>query len=450
MNTPQNQNHFGGTNPEAPSSSKSQQGKPKNRQNSWFLVTYAWKNLSRHRKRTMITAGAIAFGLMFYLFLDAWLLGAELDSKRNLRRYETSSARVYHRDNWETWNRLRLTHLIESPQEVLDLIRAQGFRATPRVSFQADLIVQENPFPTDGSITVRAFGIDVIEEQRVYSIGNFIESGRYPEPGEYGLVLGAWLARELGAEIGYPITLVTRTREGFFQTLDLEVMGIVNTPNPMVNRTNVFLPIEVVNWELQMAGAVTDINIAMGDRVNTRQTSAQLEAALNHRPELGVYPWEEIASDFLALSATKEGASSIMLFLVFIIAAVGISNTMLMAVFERIKELGTLRAIGMRNKDIRNMFLMEAGGIGFLGSVMGLALGSVLIAYVTYVGIDLSFIMTEDVDFGYRLIGVMYGAWNPQTMVLAFFVGILMSAVVAYLPTRRALNLGITECLRDD
>ncbi|NCN04015.1 MAG: FtsX-like permease family protein [Spirochaetales bacterium] len=415
-----------------------------------FILSYSWKNLSRHRKRTLITASAIASGLALYLFMDAWLLGAEMDSQRNLRRYETSSARVYHQDNWEVWERLRLSNLIENPAQVVDTIENLGYTAAPRVSFQADVIVYENPYPTDGSMTIRAYGIDVAADNRVFSLANFVDEGRYPEAGEYGAVIGAGLARTLGAEVGFPLTLVTRTREGYYQTLDLVITGIVNTPNPIVNRANIYIPLEVIDQELQMAGAVTEIIIGISETENTQKAAQRIQAAISqNRPELQTYPWEEIAADFLALAATKSGGSSIMLFLVFIIAAVGISNTMLMAIFERVRELGTLRALGMRNRDIRLMFLLEAGGIGFIGSVVGLVFGSILIAFVTYIGVDFTALL-GDMDIGYRINGIMYGTWHPQAMVTAFFVGIFMAALVAYLPTRRALKMGITDCLRDE
>ena len=76
----------------------------------------AWKNLSRYRKRTIITASAIAFGLAVYIFMDGWLKGAETESERNLVLYETSSSRVVTREYWDDRQRMPLASAIEDPR----------------------------------------------------------------------------------------------------------------------------------------------------------------------------------------------------------------------------------------------------------------------------------------------------------------------------------------------
>jgi len=415
--------------------------------NGFFLFKMAWKNLFRHGKRTLITAGAIASGLAIFLFIDSWLLGMEMDSQRNLRLFETASARIYQEENFASRQRLRLTHVIENPQEVLELLEDQGFQGAPRISFMGDLTVFQDPYPSDGNLKVFSHGIDLEKDQEVFALHQYLAQGRYPEKGEFGILLGSWIARELGAQVGYPLTLLTRTREGYFQTMDLVVTGILDTPNPLVNRSHVYLPLDIAAQELQMEGLVTEINIAFPPWTNTEHTVKELQDILRNSPELQVYSWEELAADFLALADTKSKGTSLVLFMVFLIAAVGISNTMLMAIMERVRELGTLRAIGMRNRDIAWLFTLEAGGIGLIGSLMGLGFGSILIAFVTHIGIDFGALL-GDMDFGYRVTGVMYGTWNPQGMVLAFLVGILMAAGVAFLPTRRALRSSITDCLR--
>ncbi|WP_052078837.1 ABC transporter permease [Spirochaeta lutea] len=437
-----------------------------------FIFTLSWKNLSRHKKRTIITASAIAFGLSMYLFLDAWLLGAELDSERNLIWYETSSARVHNPEYWENRERLELKHVISQPARVIQEIEELGYPAAPRTVFRADLAVRQDPFPTDGSMQVRVYAIDPQRDDQVFRLSRTIEEGgplsgpgleglaQDGSPGETGTeglsdelpgaLIGRWLAEDLGAEVGYPITLITRTREGFYQTIDLEIQGILNSPNPMINRGTVFISLGTADRALQMQGAVTEVNIRMPDRADTYSAAAQLEEDLSGvNGGLGVYPWQEIARDYIAMSSTKRQGSGLMLFLVFIIAAVGISNTMLMVVFERTRELGTLRAIGMKDGDIRLNFLFEAGGIGILGGLGGLVMGSLLVAFVTYIGVDFSF-MLRDIDIGYRLSGVMYGAWHPAAMIGGFALCVIMTMVVAYFPTRRALDMEITDCLRDE
>jgi len=93
------------------------------------------------------------------------------------------------------------------------------------------------------------------------------------------------------------------------------------------------------------------------------------------------------------------------------------------------------------------VLLLEAGGIGLIGSTGGLLLGGALVFYLTHWGIDFGSLMGR-MDVGYRINGVFRGAWNPSTMVVAFVAGIAISVTVSLIPASRALRRGITECLR--
>jgi ABC-type lipoprotein release transport system permease subunit len=136
-----------------------------------------------------------------------------------------------------------------------------------------------------------------------------------------------------------------------------------------------------------------------------------------------------------------------MLFLVFLIAAVGVSNTMLIAVYERIREFGTMRALGMDDAAIRAAMVLEAGAIGLLGSLAGVAAGAAATWWLVTWGIDMSGLY-GDMNIGYRVTGIFRGAWNPGTMVAAVIFGIAASMAIALLPARRALKLDVAQCLR--
>jgi ABC-type lipoprotein release transport system permease subunit len=120
---------------------------------------------------------------------------------------------------------------------------------------------------------------------------------------------------------------------------------------------------------------------------------------------------------------------------------------MLMAIYERIRELGMMRAMGMRDSEVRNAFLLEAAGIGFIGSTLGIIIGSLANIPLTNGGIDLGSMM-RDMDMGYRITGIMRGIWEIRTIAGAFLTGITLSVLVALVPTRRALKKEITDCLR--
>jgi putative ABC transport system permease protein len=409
-----------------------------------FMLTLAWKNLSRYRKRTIITASAIAFGLAVFIFMDGWLKGAETESERNLVLYETSSSRIVTREYWEERERLPLASAIEDPEDVITALRAAGIPAVPRTLFAGEAIVEE------GSMPVRVIAVDPGRDEDVFAFRSTLESGRFLAPGEPGALLGAWLADDLGLAVGDALTITTRTRTGFHQTLDLEVVGIINCPNPAVNKGTVFMPLDTADTLMEMEGTVTEIDMRYRDyRQAARINAGTVAPVLAAFPSLRVADWKDLSADYLGISSAKKGGSSVILLLVFIIAAVGVSNTMLMTIYERVRELGMMRAMGMRDREIRRIFLLEAAGIGAVGSLAGVALGAAVNAAMVRWGIDFSrFLDMKTMDIGYRISGISHSAWNPQVLVVGLAVGILACVAVAVVPVRRALRMSITDCLR--
>ena len=410
-----------------------------------FILGLAWKNLSRHRRRTIITAAAIAFGITVFLWTDAFLLGAELDSERNLIWYETGSAKIMSREYWENIDNLPIKHVIEDPAAVVEKLELTDAKLTRRIVSGGEMFFGE------GSLPVKLIAIDPQTDGDVFRLAESLEEGgRNLKDGEPEVLIGQWLARDLGAKLNEVVEIRTRTRYGAMQTMELEIVGILNSPNPVINKGTGFVPLETALYDLQMDGAVTEIVLSLP---GGSDVSAQVEQIKQRQsaafPGLITLEWRDLASDYLAMADMKTKGSSVLIFLILIIAAVGISNTMLIAVYERFREIGMMRALGMKDTTIRLSFLLEAGGIGLLGAVMGLILGTIATYFMVHYGIDYSSIV-QDMDIGYRVQGVFRAAWHPEAMVQAVFFGTLISMAVALLPASRALKLKITDCLRHE
>jgi ABC-type lipoprotein release transport system permease subunit len=406
-----------------------------------FLLALSWKNLFRYGRRTIITATAIAVGLGIYIWMDAWLIGLNQASRRNLVYYETGAAQLMSERYWEERKYLPLKYVIEQPQEVEALLDGLGVAHTRRVVFAGEVFTQE------GSLQVRLEGLDPRTDGRVYELEEAVEQGRYLRPGESGALLGAWLAEDLRMGVGDLLTVRTRTRYGSFQVFDLEVVGIFLTPNPQVNRGVAYLPLDTADELLEMEGAVTHLPVIFPDWLRPEAQTAALNAALGaRRPGVQAMSWKDLARDYLNVSQGDIVSTYVMLFLVFIIAAVGISNTMLMAVMERAREIGMMRAQGMPDRAVRLSFILEAGGIGLIGAAGGLVLGAVLSFWIVNWGVDFGGMMQE-MDMGYRVSGAMRGAWNPMAFLNAALFGVFSTMLFAILPTWRAVRMKITEAL---
>ncbi len=411
-----------------------------------FLISLAFKNLTRYKRRTLITAGAIAIGIMMYIFIDSMLMGAEIESVRNLKWFETASARILNNNYWENRFQHPLDINIPEPDKIIDKLDKNGIKATKRTVFSGDMILNSQDFGEDGNMAVVVTAIDTEKDNDVFHFGDTLLKGRFLKANEDAVVLGSWFAEDIGAEVGYWITIVTRGNGGFYEAMDLEIVGIVNCPNPNVNRSLIMMPIDTADDYLSMNGASTEINIKLPESADVDRKIISIQNLLKGQ-NLTVMSWKAMAVDYLAMAEGKRGGTGMIMFLIFLIAAVGISNTMLMAIFERIRELGMMRALGMSDKKIRLAFMIEAAGIGIIGSVLGVVLGILADLYIVNVGIDYSFLL-RDMDIGYRIQAIFRGVWNPGTMIKVFFSGIFISTLVAYFPTKKALKMDIPSCLR--
>jgi ABC-type lipoprotein release transport system permease subunit len=165
--------------------------------------------------------------------------------------------------------------------------------------------------------------------------------------------------------------------------------------------------------------------------------------------DLAVRTWDEYMADYLGYEAIQTGAPQFLAFLLFILSFLGISNTILMAILERTKETGMMRAMGMTDKQLIMTYMLEAGFLGIIGSILGIILGSLINYPVVKTGIDFSAMAdTLSGGIGFRTTGVFRSVWNIPLTIGSGIVATLLASFMAFFPTRKALKMPITDSLR--
>ncbi|QQO07450.1 ABC transporter permease [Breznakiella homolactica] len=249
------------------------------------------------------------------------------------------------------------------------------------------------------------------------------------------------------------------------QLIDIKVVGIINSPNPKTNANVGYLPLDVLQDEagLMLDGHITELLIRSKKARDTALPGksespgvilASLESGLAARNlslprDLGVFGWREYAADYLAVSSADSVSTKIIIAMLFVLSFIGIANTMLMAILERTKEIGMMRALGMTDGDLVIAYMLEAGMIGFIGSVLGVTAGCLINIPMVAYGIDFSS-MAQAIggDFGYRITSYFRSAWNIRTIIGTGIIATVLSAAMAYFPTRRAIRMPVSESLR--
>ncbi|POQ99688.1 hypothetical protein AU468_10290 [Alkalispirochaeta sphaeroplastigenens] len=415
-----------------------------------FLARLAGKNLTRYRRRTAITTGAVALGVGIFIAMTSLLQGIRSESERNLARYVTGSAAIASRGYWDDRSRRSLDRLVGNTSALLEKLEKNAIAAAPRVSFRGELIVHYDPYPEEGSLFLDFCGIDPRKDPAVFHLDRTIRDGRFLRAGKPEILLGSWLADQLGAKPGFPVTVITRTRQGFHQLLDLEVAGIFDTPHPGLNRSTVYLPLDQVQEDLELGEAVTMIHIALDEALPGRGDPTQAaRLAGEHSPgePLEVLTFHEMTREFSRAFDMQDSMLNAILLLLGLIAAVGITNTMVMAVLEREEEIAMMQALGMNHRELRLLFALEGSTIGAIGGLVGLVIGAGLSWYLVTWGIDYTPLL-EDLKSDYPFSGVLQGVWSVPALAGTPLGAICLATTVALLPLGRMFSLPITDLLR--
>ncbi len=407
------------------------------------MLKIAFRGVFRYKKRTTITAFAISIAIIFSIFMQTLLSGMHLDSNKNLVWNDTSSAKIYSTGYFSNKEYLPIDNLIpyETGVKLQSILENNDFKDYTKefISF-SQIMFYEDPFPTTGSLTTQLKAIDS-SHSNAYNFSDATVEGQWLSRGVEGAVLGAKLADDIGAKVGYFITVQTKGKGGFIQAFDIPIIGIITTNDPVVDSNTIFFDLKTIDYYLELDGSATSyavsytMNIPKLEAITEDKT--EVLSSLVNPLELEAYSWREVEKEIADLLAAETSATYLFLFFTFVIAIVGISNTMLMTISERQKEIGMLKALGYNNNYIKALFTLEGAIIGFIGVVIGSIIGLLLSLYFQIAGLDFSLFFSDTDSIGYRINAVIHTFISlPDILLIAFF-GIAVSVFSAYIAVRK-------------
>jgi ABC-type lipoprotein release transport system permease subunit len=422
-----------------------------------FLPKLALRNLFRHPNRTIITGIAIAVGVAGFILFDSLLEGWFSETERGYMDYEVASGRIVRESWWQEREQLPLSESITETERVTSILEELDIPYTPRTEFMAELVFYEDPYPASGVYPSKVVAIDPDRDAEIFELAHAMENpaseGNFISEDSNDVVVGSALAHDLHMEVGYPVRLQVTGMEGSREIVAGKVAGLVKTDSPIHNTTGVYMSLQAAEEYLRTDGAVTGYAFELPGGRAGRRARAELRERLPE--EYRILGYEELAEDFVAMQQAESGGANIMIFLVFVIAAVGVSNTMMMSVFERRREIGMLRAQGLRDRAIHGLFFLEGAGIGLVGAALGVAVGALVNIPLVNVGLNYGLFFPGEsgdvIDMGaVALPSYLTGMWRPQVFLAATLLAVAVSSLVTWFPTRRLLRQDIPTNLRID
>ena len=409
----------------------------------------ALRNLNRYKTRTLVTVLAVFVSVLISIVVDGFLRGVFNLSTYNLLSYESSEATIYSDGYFEKRNEYPSENLIEKSERdaISSLLDNSGYLYAPRYKTGATLLFYNESEDIEIELNAILVGLDLEKDGSVYSLSKFVRGGEWLTDKKEGIVLGEKVAEKLGVKTGDSITVELSGRDGFKEVLDEEIVGIVNTENPAVNSSEVFMSLDVLVDYLYLDGAVSEIDVSDGSSlVAKRNFVRQLNKILPSKTK--AYYYEDVNSDLMAIMTGDMGGCYFVLIFLFVIAAIGISNTMIMALMERQKETAMMLTLGFSHKDISFDFVLEGLLSGLIGAVIGLLIGLFILIPLSKSGIDISSLVGSDMDYGYRVPLLIRPGVYFESFIIIPLLALFFSVLSAYLPLRHFKKKEISTLFR--
>jgi ABC-type lipoprotein release transport system permease subunit len=409
------------------------------------VTVLAWRNLWRNYRRTGIMLAAITIGIWAMIFMTALMRGMVDDMLVNGIRQLPGEIKIQHinyRDDPSINNSIESTDSADW-QPLVDAIRTHGgIDWTSRIRVPA---VISSEYETRGITLV---GIDPASEADIGFDPDTIIEGRYLEDvDDKGVIIGQKLAERLDTRLGKRVVIMSQDPDNNIADSGFRVVGIYKAKLAGQEEQFIYSGRRTLQTMLHIQNSVSEIVLSAGDYRHVDQWLPEIESAVAEIPgheQLSVTPWYVSDSYLGSMLSMMDGFVLVWIIVIFLALSFGLMNTLVMAVFERVREIGLMQALGMAPSMILYQVLLEC----LFLVLIGLFIGN-LMAYGTIQplkdGIDVSVVAK-----GMEMMGtstMLYPSLQLKDIVVANIIVIILSLVTSLLPAWRAAHYDPVDAL---
>jgi len=402
-----------------------------------MLLKMAFRNIFRQKRRTIFTAITMIMGFAFAAFTIGWADGTYNNIINMFTKGWLGHIQIHYKDYLD---KPSLYKAIDNyPQIERKILKLKDIQScTPRV-FSVGLASLK-----DKTSGVQIIGIDPKKEDKTTSFHKKIIKGNYFKTNLKNQVLiGKGLATILKAKIGDKIVLVSQGADGSIANDFFTVVGIISTDNDSFDRSSFYLRLKDAQEFLVLDGRVHEIAITVNKLKNVRKIAAKISNIIDNK-NLSVAPWQEFAKEFYRAMKADKGGMWISLCVIILVVAVGVLNTVLMAVLERFREYGVLKALGTRPKDIILLVLYETNILAFFCVIIGTLIGLAVNYYLSIHGFHLS----QTFTYGGMSFSEMRTEINLRSFTIPAITIFLTASFVGLFPALKAAKTEPSKTLR--
>jgi ABC-type lipoprotein release transport system permease subunit len=399
------------------------------------LIKMAYRDLGRNRRRSFFSSLALGMGLALLLLMASVVEGEMRGAMDSTIQLDSGDLQVRAKSYDEDKTSLAWEDLVQNPDQIAAQIASLSpvTVATPRL-FASGIVTVG-----DETAGVRVIGIEPDSPANApYQDG--LVSGQFLTAGDReGILIGLPLANKLGLKPGDQVTLLANTSNGDVDQQPFTVRGVYTTQITGYDESTIFMPLSKAQALTQTENHASTIFVLLKNRDDTSAVAAALQGS-----DYQIITWQQ-ANELIIQTEQFAGAYMVVLYLIVLgITATVIVNTLVMAVFERTREIGIFAAIGMKSGRIMAMFFTESGFLAIGGILMGWVLGAALVYYATvygfYIGnMGITGILMHDTIHAYLTVS--------DTITLSI-TALVVSLLAALYPAVLAARLEPVEALR--
>ena len=258
----------------------------------------------------------------------------------------------------------------------------------------------------------------------------------------YGAILGRGLAASIDAKVGDYLTILTSTREGALNAIDIRVRGTFYSFAKEYDDKMLKIPLASVQ-KLLYLDAVQAMIVLLDKTENIDEVGKALSDLIEKKDlALETKTWSDLADYYRQVVKLYKRQFGVLKFIIGIIVVLSIINTMSMSIFERTREIGTVMAMGTKKNEVLSMFMLEGLVLGLLGGCLGVIFGIILAKIISFIGIPMPPAPGSTVPY-VAAIGIF-----PRVVITAFLFSVCTAVAASFYPSFKASRLNISEALR--
>jgi len=333
---------------------------------------------------------------------------------------------------------------LDSVTARLDTLKGQSDIKTLTVRLNGQMLIG-GPETSEGGELI---GVVPQLEQGFSKIQEMVTEGRYlGDQPAHEVVLGIELARKIEVGVGDEIVVVTQAADGSMGNDLFTVVGLISTGSERMDKLGGQMHIADMQSLLVLEDHAHEITLVTREDIELDQMVDTLRASPVSTDAV-VRPWFEVEPQTSKMLDMQETANGLILVIVLGVASIVILNTMMMVVFERTREIGVLKALGMRPRRIVTLILLEAASLTTIAALIGVTIGGLFDWYLVTQGIRM---MEGDLSFGgVRFSGHFYGAFHMDTVFHTVGFAYVVSLIAALWPALRAARLDPVVAMRHE